>query len=412
MYYSLQNHCILVEGEKRGAIYDFSTGKVFSINENALLFLKECQNKNINDIIDINSTENNSILAFLDELSKKGLCAFYINNPNFTNPLDLIEELQIPQLEFLWLELTSACNNFCLHCYSSSSPRKLENIISLEKWLSVIEEAKELQANAIQLIGGEPLLYPHWQNLVEKAYNEKFEFIEIFTNATLINDSHIDFFKSNNVSIATTIYADNALIHDKITQNPGSFFKTINAIEILLENDIPLRIASIIMKDNENEAEKIMQFCEKLGVEVTPPDVVRPTGRGNDKDILPASYARPLISPPFNTDEYSFYCAQKYHSCLRGKLAITATGDVIPCIFARDMVCGNILSSKLSEIIQNKPLNKCWNTTKDKVKKCNKCEYRYACTDCRALCQNSCPNKDWFAAPVDCTYNPSTGNWE
>ncbi len=39
----------------------------------------------------------------------------------------------------------------------------------------------------------------------------------------------------------------------------------------ILAKKIPLRIASIIMKANEDEAENIMELCKNLGVEVTPP---------------------------------------------------------------------------------------------------------------------------------------------
>jgi hypothetical protein len=47
------------------------------------------------------------------------------------------------------------------------------------------------------------------------------------------------------------------------------------------------------------------------------------------------AYAKPPIQPPFHTDEYSFMKAQQFNSCLTGKIAVTTTGDVIPCIFPR-----------------------------------------------------------------------------
>jgi len=415
LYYRLHNHCQLVEGAARGAIYDLQKGKVYSINRGAVELLKACKQNTITDVLDINCPGDQTYLAFLDGLTDKGLGGFYATNQRLEKVE--VEPAPLPELpvkiDFLWLELTSACNNRCLHCYATSGPCVQDtDKVPHERWLSLISEAKQAGASAIQLIGGEPLLYKNWQDLVIKAHEEGYEFIEIFSNATLIDDSCIDFFKKYNVNIATTIYADNAAVHDKVTLHQGSFTKTITAVKKILAAGIPLRIASILMKANEDQAENIMKLCSELGVEVTPPDVVRPTGRGDDKDLLPATYSKPPIKPPFYTDEYSFYQAKQCHTCLAGKIAVTASGDVIPCIFARNQVCGNILAAPLAEVLNGQLLKQCWHTTKDHVEKCKDCEYRYACSDCRPLAQGSDPQKRWLACSVGCSYNPYTGKWD
>lgn len=46
--------------------------------------------------------------------------------------------------------------------------------------------------------------------------------------------------------------------------------------------------------------------------------------------------------------------------------------------------------------------------TKDKIKECSECEYRYACFDCRPNSLSKKLNeKPWY-----CTYQPLTGMWE
>lgn len=409
MFFRLHKHCHIVRGAKRGAIYNIHSGKVLSINRGALELLTECQAASLEDLMDISDPENQVYLKFLNDLVTKELGSMYILEPEGAADRAVPDE---PTLEFLWLELTSNCNNRCLHCYATSGPCQTPDVVPLERWLSVITEARQLGATAIQLIGGEPLFYPEWRQLIEKATLEGYEYIEIFTNATTITDSDIAFFVEHNVNIATTIYADNAAVHDQITLNPGSFAKTFGNIKKILAAGIPLRIASIIMKPNEQEVDNIMQLCGELGVEVNPPDVVRPTGRGDDKDLLPLTYRKPPIKPPFHTDSQSFFRAAACHSCLAGKLAITSDGEVIPCIFARNQVCGNILTEPLPEIVAGENLQRIWHTTKDKVEKCKDCEYRYACGDCRPLAQGSDSAKRWLACSSDCGYNPYTGVWE
>lgn len=410
MYYRLQDYCRIVEGAAKAAIYNFQTGKIYPINSEALRFLRACENQPVDVLLDTKDPASKPQLDFLDQLSAKGLGAFYVANPE---PVaEKPQSAETLKLDFLWLEITSRCNNRCLHCYSTSAPDVTNDCVSHERWLELISEARIAGATAIQFIGGEPLVYPRWQELVLKAREEGYEFIEIFTNATLIDNSALALFKAHNINIATTIYADNAETHDKVTNHPGSFEKTMASVKKILKKKIPLRIASIIMRANEHEVNNIMRLCQQLGVEVTPPDVVRPTGRGDDKDLMPLSYTKQPIKPPFYTDAHSFARAKKYHSCLAGKIAITSNGDVIPCIFARNQKCGNVIFKSLQQILSDQPIQQCWHTTKDQVEKCKDCEFRYACTDCRPLAQGSDSGKRWLACSIGCSYNPYTGKWE
>jgi MoaA/NifB/PqqE/SkfB family radical SAM enzyme len=50
-----------------------------------------------------------------------------------------------------------------------------------------------------------------------------------------------------------------------------------------------------------------------------------------------------------------------------------------------------------------------WNISKDEVEICRDCEYRYACTDCRAFTDKKA-NK--YARPSRCNYNPYQGLWK
>lgn len=407
MYYILHGHCKLVKGACRAAIYDLRSGKVWSINHAAFSLLDHyCKHPMERNFFFTEMSE--AKLAFFRKLTEKNLGEFYLFPSSNQN--QLLRKSRA-KLHFLWLELTSACNNRCLHCYSSSTPLQPKQYITLQRWKSLLAEARAAGAEAIQFIGGEPLLYPKWQEIVAEAAEQGYSLIEIFTNATLIDNECIQFLKKYNVNIATTIYADNAHAHNKITQNPESFEKTMHAIDRIQTAGLPLRIASIIMKQNEDQLPGILSLYKKWNMNTALPDVIRPTGRGTDEDLLPLKYERPHITPPFYTNEWDFTFAHYYHPCLAGKLAITSIGDVIPCIFARSQICGNITTHSLSEILQNKLLISYWETTKDQTTICKDCEYRYACHDCRPLAQSLSPGKDWLEKPPNCFYDPYKGVW-
>lgn len=410
MYFRLYQHCKLVEGAKCGAIYNLHSGKILSLNQGAVQLLKECQNHTLEDIMDLSASQNYTYVKFLENLIDKKLGSIHILEPKQEDPP--VKYVEPKKLDFLVLEVTSRCNNTCVHCYTSSSPCSHQDSVPHERWLSLISEAHHSGASGIQIIGGEPLLYPKWRELVLKAREENFESIEIFSNATLITDADIEFFKANNVIISTSIYASNAKIHDEVTLNPGSFDKTMTSIHKILAANIELRIYSVIMKANEAERDNIVNLCADLGLKGISPPAVRPVGRGTNEQLIPDKYTNAYIKPPFYTDPDSFLQAHTYHRTLAGNITITYTGDAIPCIFARSNTCGNILTSSLSRILASDKLKQIWHTTKDHVEKCKDCEYRYACPDCRC-----CPitrdlnAKDWPGCPTGCSYDPYTGNW-
>lgn len=403
MHYQLHAHCRLVQGAARSAIYDLQTGKVYSINQSAVRLLSRAQGA------DSEKAALESDAGFFDRLTQKGLGGFYFSaSPQPDAP----REEAAPALEFAWLELTARCNCRCLHCYADAAPSDTPGALSLERRLALLDELREANCSAVQLIGGEPLLYPHWRALVEGIAARGFEFCELFTNATLVDDEILDFLDAHRVQIATTLYAADAPLHDAVTQTPGSFAKTMRAIRKILARRIPLRIASIIMKTNEQAVGELQKLCASLGVEDAPPDTVRPTGRGADEALRPETYRRPPIRPPFFTSDAEFQLAHSYHACLAGKIAVTEAGEVLPCVFARNLPCGNLHSQSLADILRGEPLQSVWRTTKDAVTKCKDCEYRYACPDCRPLAQSLSPSGAWNAAPADCAYDPYTGVWK
>ena len=98
-----------------------------------------------------------------------------------------------------------------------------------------------------------------------------------------------------------------------------------------------------------------------------------------------------LTKPNFRADRNSFTRNKHWNSCWAGKITVSATGDVIPCIFARNHVVSNIVSG-LEDAIYNDNLQTLWKITKDSVATCKDCEYRYGCSDCRPLSEDTYGN--------------------
>lgn len=108
--------------------------------------------------------------------------------------------------------------------------------------------------------------------------------------------------------------------------------------------------------------------------------------------------------PKMNEKNYAFN--KKYNSCWGKKIAIAANGDIKPCIFS-EIAVGNLARNTIEEILSK--LRPFWELTKDKVEKCNQCELRYTCFDCRVIAVRH--SGDLHGANPNCFYDPATGTW-
>jgi len=256
-WFTLEKHCFLVKGARRAAIYDLVNGNVYSVNENAVELLQKCENGNcLKGVTKKTDLSINEILKYLRQLQKLKLGRFVTKKEKTAKKI--LPKLRNHQLSFIWLEIAEKCNLRCLHCYNESD----ENIatkdkLTLEDWVRVLKEARKLGCESCQFIGGEPFLYQdNLFYLISFAKRIGYKFIEIFTNATLLNEEILKRLVRLKVNLAISLYADNPGIHDRITQIKGSFEKTAKAIKNAKKLNIPLRVAVIIMKQNQNSAKE------------------------------------------------------------------------------------------------------------------------------------------------------------
>lgn len=115
-----------------------------------------------------------------------------------------------------------------------------------------------------------------------------------------------------------------------------------------------------------------------------------------------------ISSDNFVINTKTFTESLNYNSCLNRKISIDCNGYIKNCpSLKKDF--GNIDNVSLQEIIKQKELQKYWNIKKDSIKVCSDCEYRYICTDCRAIIKDI---NDIYSQPAKCSYNPYIAKWK
>jgi len=413
------NHVILERGILNSAIFDFTTGRVLSLNYNATLIAKKLEEginkKGLFQWWQNSGNSNSKLIDFCQTLCNYRVLA--VNEPkridSYSHRLD---RCVLPiGLKFLWIEVTGNCNLRCVHCYRDScslSKAQLnsQQYVTTKDITNLITDSAKFGCKKIQFTGGEPLLHPHLKQMILHAKNEEFSFIEVYTNGTLINDSIVDFFKENCIHVAISFYSLWPNVHENITKRSGSYDATLFSIKKLLDRKIHLRIGIIVMKQNENHITETKRFLRKNGfsgnIRV---DCIRPCGRGENNENKPIRYDCVRRSPMFMAHWRSYAQSHNQNSCWYGKLAITSSGDALPCIFSRDIILGNVRDQTLSEIIKSSHTQKLWHITHDQIEECNVCEYRYVCRDCRALSLNTTGRL--LDKSPRCAYDPYTGKW-
>lgn len=131
------------------------------------------------------------------------------------------------------------------------------------------------------------------------------------------------------------------------------------------------------------------------------------TGMGFDIVSNPL-YKVPITESTMKVDPFTFFYSQKFNLCLGHSIGLDVDGAIKPCLWYNEDF-GNILNNDIQFMIQTGRFDKYWELNKDKVTKCKNCEFRFACTDCRAIVKSK--NLPSHSAPIHCDYNPSKGTW-
>ncbi len=165
------------------------------------------------------------------------------------------------------LELTYKCNLRCRHCYGEyGDVNKIEMDINNLKKLLV--ELKELGIRIIEFTGGDVSIYPHFKEALLYAIDLDFDFICILTNGIALDDDIIEIIINNKNKVVMQIdlhsLDDNYL--EWFTQVPNTIDRIKNIITKFTQNDVLIRIATVVTPKNVDEIETIADWVHNIGI--------------------------------------------------------------------------------------------------------------------------------------------------
>ena len=317
-----------------------------------------------------------------------------------------LEEVQgKPLIARIQFELSSRCNERCIHCYIPNEKKNKGFDMPTRKVKSILDEFAEMGGIHVTLSGGEAFLHKDLIEIVRYC-REKDLKISILSNLISLRDDQIADLKEANLSlIQVSLYSMDPEIHDLITTVKGSFERTKSAIEKLVANDIPVQISCPIMKANRKGYGEVLEYAKSLKIKAQT-DYIMIARADLDTENLANRLSleeteellRDLIEHDTNykentlqqlpvSDQIKFnlerfkkqpVCGVGYDNC-----CITANGDVYPCAGWQNYVLGNVYKQSLKEIWENSPrIMELRKITQASFPQCLECDARDYCAMC------------------------------
>lgn len=329
------------------------------------------------------------------------ICKTYSNNI-ISEPLKPINELllKLPKfrkfsLDRLVFEITGECNLSCSFCltgdivYRSCGCKKWEsnNILLINDYISIIDQAKRFNLKQIDFLGGEPLI--RWELLKEiiEYLDDTGITIRLFTNGSLIDYEKVMFFKKHNVNLIIQILGfENH--YNKLGIESNEYKKIKDAVKLVSDNSLNSIIYILVNRINEQDINKIKLEYEKIGFNYEEVYLYP------SNEYFSKLYLDKMLSPEIRSlklNLFNYQLMEYVNCCLNSQIYISCDGNIYPCMMLRKII-GNINNNELWEIFHKGEYKKFWEVKKHDLDTCKDCELSFKCFDCRALEYNKTLN--------------------
>ncbi len=295
---------------------------------------------------------------------------------------DYKEKLAVePKLKFLFLELTTRCNENCLHCGSRCNEARTEelDVYAYFDFLDKIKKDFGSEELMLCVTGGEPLLRRELFDIMKYA-NKKHGFRWGMTsNGILINDmtaKHLHNSGMSTISISIDGLKDT---HDWFRRTPGGYTKAMRGIKALVNNGNfkNVQITTVVHKKNIDELEELFKVVQQADVDSWRVINIEPIGRAkeNPELLLDAADYRRMFdfikekrAQGFPVEygcthylglDYEREVRDWYFLCNAGvyTASIMANGDIGACLDIErrpETIMGNILTDDFTEVWKNR----------------------------------------------------------
>jgi radical SAM protein with 4Fe4S-binding SPASM domain len=308
------------------------------------------------------------------------------------------------RVEHVYFELLARCNLRCVHCFMEGAPER-EEILEPDEVARLLEELRAAGGRYVTLAGGEPLIYPAFDDTVRKVAELGFHGT-VVSNGTLIKQRHFELLRDCDFNLAISLDGVTPEVN-KAIRGKGTA-KALAALDRALEVLGPERVILSFtpVKANICDLPRLFEFVEDKGIRRLNLSLYEEVGRAHhyphllsltEEDrvrIMEIVYENALrligrVEVDFNdTREILtvFRCDRQphqLHPLWRG-VRLTSSGDVYPSSFGScgEYHLGNVRERPLAEILRSPVLADLYETLFDRYERtprCQECVWRHIC---------------------------------
>jgi radical SAM protein len=365
-----------------------------------------------------------------------------------------LKDVDFDQTPFiLFWEITRACALACRHCRAMAQPQRHPQELTTAEGFQLIDQIAALGVPLLVITGGDPMMRPDLFDFIRYG-SERHLRVSLAPSATaLVTPESLTRAKQAGVArISLSLDGSTAEVHDAFRRTPGSFRRTLNALESARAAGVSLQINTTVSRYNLDDLENMVEKVASFNPVLWDLFFLVPTGRGNKEDVIsPQEHERVFhwlydlsSQVPFDikvtaAEHYRRVVIQRRQAERKGRDKsaapqgeLTAPGFVSPdglpraakgvndgkgCCFISHigevypsgflpLVAGNVRQQPLASIYRHASLFVALRDP-DKLKgKCGRCEYKQICGGSRARAYAI--TGDYLEAEPYCLYQPGT----
>jgi radical SAM protein with 4Fe4S-binding SPASM domain len=327
---------------------------------------------------------------------------------------EIEETAKSSRLLSMEIEFNRNCNFNCIYCYVQNDANGRREM-TREEAMDVINQAGDLGARKMIVLGGEPMLHPHIMEMVRFMKERGME-IEIFTNGTNITAETARALSDYGVTVVLKMNSADEKLQDILSGKKGAYKHIQQAFNNLKEAGYPftspMGVSTIICRQNINELVHMWQWLRDQKIDPYF-EIITPQGKARENGMLEieAGRAGELFEQIAKIDREKYgntwepqpplvggQCLRHQFSC-----AVNAYGDVLPCIGVTVPV-GNIRENRLANILKDSEVIEELRNYKKSIKgPCGECEKKDECYGCRGAAYQM--TGDYLASDPSCWKN-------
>ena len=304
---------VVFRGLEEPHLFDLRRDELYELDQEGLAFLEE-----INGTRRVKQIRNRKLFSFC---RRENLLAFFAE-PRL-RPLRRGRSPR-PSLRYLELQLTRRCNLACRHCYLGPAQNA---DLDRELLYSVLDELDAMQGLRVLLSGGEPLLFPGFEELNERLPGYGFRSV-LLSNGLVLDQARARGLRVQEVQISL----DGMRAGHEALRGRGSFAPAVRAARVVKEAGLDLAIATMAHRANLEEFDALEALVRELAAREWSIDVPGAAGRLSSRSrfrVTPTQGAA-AMRRAFGG---SYHGSSEGFACGRHLATVMPDGSVAQCGF-------------------------------------------------------------------------------